>query len=234
MAEQPNPQSGHSAKRSGNPEAKGFEKIIARWTTILGVSTIALVIATSVSAYFLWSTDQTIGKQVEAVKIQLRAYVGTNQVGYVVINRKSDVVPPKKTPAPPPVFFGANLAVTWKNFGSTPAKNAEHWVSAKWYAAGTEPDFSKPDVKLSDRIVFNIGPGGEIAGGAVFVPAVDIQKAISGDGRIFFWGHIKYYDSFPDTPVRNFHFCMVGQTLATEAGSPASFNIYKPDCNYSD
>ena len=104
----------------------------------------------------------------------------------------------------------------------------------KWFAAGTEPDFSKPIERLSDRSIITLGSGNEIPTNAVFVSANDIQKASSGQGKLFVWGHATYRDVFPDTPPRNFHFCLFGTSLPQAAKAAAAFDVHKPECNYSD
>jgi hypothetical protein len=228
MSKQPTQKSGNPADGGGNPEPKGYEKTIARWTVVLGASTIALVIATGLSGYFLYTTDETIKKQVEAAGIQLRAYVNYQQVVYIPHFSKD----PDQKDAPEP---GAHFGVTWKNYGSTPAREASYWISVKWYANGTEPDFSKPTEILTDHPNTTIPPGGERATVAVFVPIADINKTTAvSSGKIFLWGHISYKDYIPGSPIRNSHFCLVAVTLPAVATQPAAFNVYKPDCNYTD
>jgi hypothetical protein len=221
-----NPQSEAFSTQSGQAQSKAYEKIIARWTIVLGVSTAVLSFAILIGAYFLFETNQTIRKQVAAAQAQLRAYVGFNQILYVPNIRKE--------PDKPAIFIGGNVAVTWKNFGGTPAREFEYWVSAKWYPNGTEPDFSKPDVPLPGRSIMTLGANNEIPSAAIFIPVNDIQKAASGNGKVFLWGHALYRDLFPDTPARNFHFCLTGDQFPLVENAPASFGIYKPECNYSD
>jgi hypothetical protein len=211
---------------SGQAQSKGYEKIIARWAIVLGAATVLLAIVIAIGTYFLFEADQTIRKQLVTAQMQLRAYVGFNQIIYVPNIQKE--------PDKPDVFLGGNVAITWKNFGGTPAREFEYWVSARWYPNGTEPDFSKPDVKLPERSIATLGTNNEISSPAVFIPVSDIQKATSGNGKIFLWGLAKYRDLFPDTPARNFHFCLIGDQFPSMANAPASFGIYKPECNYSD
>lgn len=207
-------------------KTKSYEKTLTRWTIVLGLSTLMLSIATIISAYFLFATDQTIKKQVGAALAQLRAYVGTQQIIY----------DPRLTAEPgrPNIFLGSAMGVTWKNFGGTPAKEFEYWISAKWYPAGIEPDFSKPSERIPEHIFMTLGSGSESSSPGLFVPAADVEKAMSGNGRIFFWGEAIYRDVFPDTPQRHFHFCLVTTNMPKAVNEPAAFNVYKPECNYSD
>jgi hypothetical protein len=220
------PQSEYANAGGDTADAKSFEKTMTRWTIVLGISTVVLSIATIISAYFLFATDQTIKKQIGTALVQLRAYAGFQQIIYV----------PKLTAEPgrPEIFLGSAMGVTWKNFGITPAKEFEYWISAKWYPAGVEPDFSKPSERISEHNVITLGSGTEISSAALFVPAADVEKAMSGQGRVFFWGEAIYRDVFPDTPQRHFHFCHVVSTLPKAVNEPAAFNVYKSECNYSD
>jgi hypothetical protein len=201
------------------PQPKSYEKVIANWTRVLAFSTIALFIATAISAYFLHETDQTIKKQVGATRIQLRAYVGLGP--FFLIKTVSKEGKPD----------GLNVGHTWKNFGSTPATDLKVWLSARWHRNGSEPDFSRPESNPSDQFAGIIGPGAELGSGPVGVPLSDLEKAVAGDGRIFIWGHAEYRDSFPETPVRHFHFCM---KIAAQTIDILSPQVYKTECNYSD
>ena len=220
------PQAEVSSFQSKQPQSKRYEEIIARWTIVLGAATIILAIAIIVSGYFLFETYQTIRRQTAAAQIQSRAYVGFNQIIYVPSIQKE--------PGRPDVFTGGNVAVTWKNFGVTPAKEFEYWISAKWYPNGMEPDFSKPDAKLPGRSITTLGTNNEIPTAPVFIPVADIQKAASGNGKVFLWGRATYRDLFPDSPARNFYFCLTGDQFPLVENTPASFGIYKPECSYSD
>jgi hypothetical protein len=215
------PESKRADAESGKPAGAGYDHIIARWTVVLGVSTIVLSIATIVSAYFLFETDQTIKKQVEATRVQLRAYVGVPRVNGITINKKEE--------GKPDTLIGTDVAVTWKNFGSTPAEGVETWISSKWLSNGLEPDFAVPAAIISDKSGVSLGPGVE-GSMDLLIPLEDLQKASAGNGRVFMWGHAQYRDSFPDTPIRHSHFCLLIQGKPPEA---LAFRAYKPECNYS-
>jgi hypothetical protein len=220
MSEEANLQPSNSNTERTNPEPKNYDKTIAHWTRILGISTIGLWLATLMSAWFLYHTDETIKNQ---ARIQLRAYVGLLNAGSLPVTRKQENKPDE--------ILAANIGVVWKNFGTTPANEVENWISARWYPPGAEPDFTIPAQRLSDKFGINLGPGGEVGSGAIFVSIDDFQKATSGNGRIFFWGHISYKDVFVDTPVRNSHFCAVVVGKPPEA---VGFNSYRGECNYSN
>jgi hypothetical protein len=220
MPEEPNLQSQTPNAKSNNPEPKGYDKTIAHWTRILGISTIVLSIATVISAYFLHQTDETIKNQ---ARVQLRAYVGMQ--GFYEWN----IV--KKEEGKPDVIHGGNVAISWKNFGSTPASQMDNWISARWYNTGLEPDFSVPIERISDKRSAGLGPGGDVLSGVAFVPISDFEKSFVGNGRIFMWGHITYKDVFVDTPIRNFHFCGI---VVGKPPEGVAYQAYKAECNYSN
>jgi hypothetical protein len=222
----PKPESGRPDSKGDKPEARGYE-----WTIVLGASTIVLAAATGISAYFLHSTDDTISKQLESNRIQLRAYVGLDQLQTV------GTEPPDPNQTDPNVKIkGASISIAFKNFGPTPALSANPWISIKWYASETEPDFSKPEGNLSDKSSAVIAPGQSVTVGNIFVSQSDLQKTAISNGNIFLWGDVAYSDAFPDTPVHTFHFCdiVVGSgQITVNIVVPLVFKAYKPECNYS-
>lgn len=221
MAKQSKPQSEQSSEESGRLPAKSYEHVIARWTKVLGASTIVLAVATMISAYFLFETDRTIERQVDAARIQLRAYVGIRTVLILTLFDKDHR----------DITTGANISVAWKNFGSTPAKDFRQWISMRWVGSNFEPDFTRATERFANEAFSGLGPGDERSAGPLGVKADEIKKAGSGDGRIFLWGRAEYRDFFPGTPVRVFHFCAVA---AIEGDVIVGFHVYKTECNYSD
>lgn len=223
------PKSSPTNDGRGDPNPKSYEKTIATWTKVLGASTVVLAIATGISAYFLHSTDDTIAKQLESNRIQLRAYVGFDQFQSVGV----EVADPTDTTQTAKIK-GTNIIVSFRNFGPTPALNASPWVSIKWYAAGIEPDFSKSEGNLAEKSEGSIAPGQIATVGSVFVSQTDLQKTLVSNGNVFIWGQIDYRDSFPNTEPHTFHFCYVvagsGQNTVN-APVPLVFRAYKPECN---
>jgi hypothetical protein len=226
-------QSGHSGPPSDNENAAGGaaktrsqQETLTSWTIVLSVCTLVLSVATIVAAFWLFATNETIKKQVGVSSAQLRAYVGTQQIIYA----------PRMTaePGQPAIFQGAAIGVVWRNYGATPARDLEYWISAKWYPAESEPDFSKPSEKIPEHTFMTLGPGAENPSPALFVPAADVERAMAGNGRVFFWGEASYRDVLPDTPQRHFHFCLVVTKMPKAGNEPAAVNVYKPACNFSD
>ena len=220
------PQSNNERTEAGAAKTGSDQKTLTRWTIVLSVCTIVLSITTIVAAFWLFATNETIKKQVGVNLAQLRAYVGTQQIIYA----------PRLTAEPgrPQIFQGSAIGVVWRNFGATPARELEYWVSAKWYPAGSEPDFSKPSEKIPEHVFMTLGPGAENPSPALFVPAADVERAMAGNGKVFFWGEAIYRDVLPDMPQRHFHFCLVVTKMPKALNEPAAVDAFKPECNSSD
>jgi hypothetical protein len=166
-------------------------------------------------------------QQIEATIIQLRPYIGETEVQYTAI-----AAPQEK--GKPPVFIGAVINTSWKNFGSTPAKGLEAWSSAKAFPNGSEPDFLKPFNRV-DISTADIGPGIIFSNAGMTVPKADVDATNAGHERFFVWGQAIYRDPFPNSPLHSSRFCFISSNpLPTEAGAPISFRVYKPECNQSN
>lgn len=50
------------AARNDSQQPKDYERVVAKWTRVLGLFTVLLFAATALSAYFLWTTDETLRK----------------------------------------------------------------------------------------------------------------------------------------------------------------------------
>jgi len=220
------PQSGAGGAATGAAISSAEQKSLTHWVIVLSLCTLVLSTATIVGAYFLFMTNQSMQTQFGVNSAQLRAYVGTQQVIYV----------PRLTAAQgqPENFEGAAIGVVWKNFGATPARELEYWLSAKWYPAGAEPDFLSPSDKITEHSFMTLAPGTEIPSPPIVVPAADIARATAGNGTVFLWGEASYRDVLPDTPQRHFHFCMVVSRMPKAINEPAVVNVYKADCNSSN
>ncbi len=220
------PQSDNENAGSGAVKTKIGQKTLTRWTIVLSLCTLVLSIATIVAAYWLFTTNETIKKQAGVNLVQLRAYVATQQIIYA----------PRliAEPGRPEIFEGSAIGVVWRNFGTTPARELEYWISAKWYPAGSEPDFANPSEKIPEHTFMTLGPGTESPSPALFVPAADVERAMAGNGKVFFWGEAIYRDVLPDTPQRHFRFCLVVTKMPKALNDPAAIDVYKPECNSSD
>lgn len=201
--------------------------VTAAATVVIAWLTISITHDSAQQAATANSQLGVMQKQIEATIIQLRPYVGGNGTQYIAAV--------KQEKGKPDTFLGAIINTAWKNFGATPGKGLEAWVSAKGYQGDVEPDFSKPFNEVKDLSATDIGPGGIFASGSVSVSAQDIQNANSGHGRVFIWGEATYRDSFPNSPIHTSRFCLVNVgPLPTANGIPFSFRVYKPECNHSD
>jgi hypothetical protein len=64
-----------ASQAANNPKNREYEKTIALWTTILGASTVALVFATAINAFFLWVTDHTLKDTLRANRLSQRPWL---------------------------------------------------------------------------------------------------------------------------------------------------------------
>ncbi len=207
-----------SENEAKEPKPESYDRVIANWTRILGASTIALFIATGVSAYFLYKTDHTIETQVETTRLQMRAYVGMAR-----ITPKPFFEKPKDQ-----TVSSVDVKYDWRNFGFTPAFDFEYFVAWGWYENNSEPDFSKPTENDTRTSLDLLGAQLETST-TLNVGRSDLMKSAAGNGRIFLWGVAKYRD-FMSTP-RTFAFCKIAK-LQTTRDDGFSIYDYKKECNH--
>lgn len=215
MSEGPTEQS----KSQAHPKTKNYEAVIANWTRVLAASTLALFIATGVSAYFLYRTDQTIATQVEMAKLQMRAYV-------VIYKTTATVNFDKPTDSS---VSSVDVHVTWKNIGYTPAFDFDWFISIGWYANGSEPDFSKQILNQPVGPTDSFAPQGDFTK-TITINRPDILKASVGNGKIFVWGATNYRDFAPDSIKHSTAFCYTAE-MPTKRGEEAKIIRYKSECN---
>lgn len=199
-----------SQPEAGQPETQAdenqpespYERRIANWTAVVGAFTIVLAIATAASGYVLWQTDHTLK---DTMVFGQRAYVGINIAANLTLDSEK-------------------AALTFENFGQTPAKNVKafsYWEFAKpGENLPNEFDFpERPDCESSEgfkpgeSIIF---PHNPVPAYSKFCPE-EKQKLLlvqSGQLRAFYYGHITYRDVF--NKWRRTNFCVVYYP----AGSP--------------
>lgn len=219
MSEQ-SPQTDHSRQEPNEPKPRGYEKTIARWTVILGISTVLLFIATGISAYFLYVTDHTLkdtlaatGRAAKATedsvktaadtaKRQLRAYLTVSNIKIECSNcKKKDGWETPKNVRPEP-----RILLTVKNSGATPAYNVQTCSGAE----RTEPDtFLPADFPFSCEKTCNTCPVNNIAPGAeatiiLHLDLGDMMMASAGFKRLFYFGTISFTDTFGSSRKRPF------------------------------
>ena len=236
MPKIPSPQNPRNITQSG--DQKHSDRVIAWWTRVLAASTVLLFIATAVSGYFLWSTDNTISQQLQTSKIQLRAYIAIDQIQSFGITKSDDnghTESGEKKPDAPEK--GSTISVSFKNFGSTPAVGVTPWISSKWYASESEPDFLRPVDNPTSYSSSNLSPGQSFQMGSVYVGQDEFKKSLLKNGNVFLWGSVSYRDTFSGNQIHTYKFCIIvhgsGQIFVW-LPQPLVFQVYKPECNYSD
>lgn len=131
-----------SAKASHGPQdANKYERIISVWTIVVGIFTGLLFVATGVSAYFLYSTDQAIHK---TLLIGQRAFVHLERIDFAVTDNWVTYVEtaPNITLWNAPKNMGkmirSNFSLT--NSGNTPAKSLLIMLHCELVGAGKKVD----------------------------------------------------------------------------------------------
>lgn len=123
--------------------------------------------------------------------------------------------------------YSWRLRPRWRNTGGTSSKNLT-----------THVECEIRDTMLPEGYAFNysrddVGKGlipakAEIMGGlapqAAPITAQDIADSQIGKRFIYLWGVARYFDVFPDTPERVFHFCW----LVVAVGNPLTFQPNVP------
>ncbi len=218
----PEPEQSH--KESKNPEPKGYERTIARWTVILGTSTILLFIATGISAYFLYVTDQTLRDTLatnaraakateESVKLsadtakrQLCAYLTVEAAKINCANcPKGDWKAPKGE-RPETEFL-----LTIKNVGLTPAYEVRSCSGRRLVEPNT---FLPDDFKFACKQACDKCPPTNIAPGANAIMTMpldlaDIMMSGAGFKKLYYYGSISFADTFK--AKRELPFCWTYQ-----------------------
>jgi hypothetical protein len=211
------------AEKNVIPTPRGYEKVIANWTRVVGIATLASFLASAVSAYVLYKTDLTLGAQSENARAQIRAYVGAS--GSKVsgsVAKKGDTD-----------FTNVQLTLAFKNFGATPAKFLDVWYWSGWFQNSAEPDFTKPPTPLVPVPLETLSAGAETFSDPMSISLADIAKMRDNNGRIFVWGQIKYHDVFPNSPPRTMRYCYIA-TMPLKVNDPTALKRYNDTCNISD
>ena len=199
------------------PEMVKWTKSLGIATIVLSIATIMLMFATGISTYFLYTTNESIEKQVELSRGQLRPYVGLARAHLTKTIESTDR---------PESITDLKLTLPFKNFGTTPAKEFRMWVGMDRRDDGNDPDFTKIPIELSSHESVNtLFPGQEIT--VDFVVGYDrMRKLKSGEGVYFVWGRVDYREFLGPGVARYTRFCAVLRLSA--------LNPYKGHCNIAE
>jgi hypothetical protein len=203
----------------------------ATWTRVLATSTVVLSIATIVSAYFLWRTDETLKQTL--VEIRNSIAVNREQLRAVVSFTGGTVLITKDKEGKPTYYIFSAL---FQNHGGTRTEHFKAWDSIHFFE-NTVPnnlDLAKPWQQLdtSDTI---IGPNSPYQLQGVTIDNDTVQKVLRKEGVILLWGKAEWSDIFEPAIVHPIGFCMlVIPNQATTTGEILpQFVPYRNDCNYN-
>ncbi len=139
-----------------------------------------------------------------------------------------------KDPNKPRAPVGYKFGIRIDNVGSTPARKVRNYVAHKFL----------PDL-MPDAFVFSDAPELVKAGGVVmpkqwylsaFIPADDyitaqqMNRIKAEETRLYVFGWVKYFDSFPGTPERVTQFCY----FVRVTGSPEQPVVFTPHTQHND
>jgi hypothetical protein len=202
----PNASSDYSlaGKEKEPPQRTTTDLIIARWTRVLGVSTILLFLATLGTGYVLHNTDVSIGKQLGVMQGQLDEMKSPSAERPFLFVLHDD----SQSPAPQgeALFPGKIFGATFKNYGKTPAIYRGFQPRCGYFATNP-PNFQFTDDKWAASVLIGVGePIGPLD--CPFVATADqIGLAQAGKGYLFLASRI-LYDDLGGKPHETI-FCMI-------------------------
>jgi hypothetical protein len=125
----------------------------------------------------------------------------------------------------------------WRNQGPTNADQFQQWSSFTVDAPDIPEDFdfSKPTKAIIEHHTMTLAGGDHVAGEPVAIVAGNIQIITAGKATLYLWGDASYRDIFfPTTPIHHTHYC--SKVVIPDAKNPgtATFDAYRPDCNFAD
>jgi hypothetical protein len=170
------------------------ERMMARWTRLVGIFTIVLALIAAITAYILYETDQTN-------RASQRASVTSNELNIETIHAKDGSV------------------ITWLvapvvvNGGSTRTENARMGTGLNfWFAKdfpGTQPPMEPiGGIKLDQKEFRNIvlGPKASVSKNIIpfHISASSLPTIRSGEIRMFVVGEVLYNDVFTHSHITRF------------------------------
>jgi hypothetical protein len=170
----------------------------------MAAATVMLFVATGISAYFLWESDESISGQLREMHIQtlttraqVRANITENPWDVTQIRDNAQTVAWQITPQ-------------WKNVGNTDALEVRSdWaitiVPGRYTDPGTVPcaSFTIPKYALPTVVQ----PTRTFAEPAKYVQAAEMLKALSREAAILVVGRVEYRDIFPDDAPHYIDWC---------------------------
>jgi hypothetical protein len=197
---------------TGKPDEHRInETIIARWTRrlgiytgILAVATVLLVVASGISAYFLWESDNAIEGQLREMHLQTittRAQVRANvAIDHVQIDED----------AAKGTAVAWDFTPVWKNNGPTDALNVEQWYGISYIDSPVAPLTRigcAPLPRPANSRPMTIQAGHTFLELAQSVLMDNLYKAAAFQAVLIIQGHMEYSDIFSDDPRIILNWC---------------------------
>ena len=204
-----------------------YERRIANWTIVVGCFTGLLFVATGLSAWFLYQTDDAIHGQLREAReqtitthAQIRANMIQEDIGHELRYENGALVG---------VFFTPH----WKNVGATDARDYVGWY--RLTALSGKTNWTVADCPNPDRPADVPGPivvqaGHPLSQEGQLLPIAVINQVLINRGAIFFAGHSQYRDIFPDDPTFHFDWCQRA-VINNLSANEFSFQILRQQAN---
>jgi hypothetical protein len=187
------------------------ENLIATWTRRLGIFTALLVavtallvIATAISAYFLWESDVAIEGQLHELHEQNITIRAQNRANLALIEIQHD---PESEHGH---LVALEISPQWKNLGATDARDVKMGFNIVQIEVANKPHsaIDCPDAKPPSGPPRIIQSQQSVTQAAKIVSVKDIQRERDGVIKIFINGQIRYRDIFPDDPIWTYEWCV--------------------------
>lgn len=204
--------------------------IIARWTKILGISTIVLAAATVISNVIIGAELFHSQNESEFLHEQQRAYFGMPETAQVIPS-----VDVEKKP-------NAGFFVRWKNIGATRTEWSTGWSSIQYFPNGVPNNFdtSRPNRKTPPPTKTVVGPNLDLLSGLIGITNQEYLDAAANKGDLIIWGALDYADIVHPKNVHD-QFCakLVPSGVTRNDALKMEYTMFqaapfKPECNSTE
>ncbi len=186
---------------------------LANYTFGLFVATGALVLATIGLCVFGWKQSRDMKESITANTIAAAAAKKSADVAESALREterafvfcaKQNMIQPDKPLKDDSKYI---IDVHWVNEGRTWTKGCLQHVCWCSYEMPIDDEFGFPDLCNPDPERTFIGPGGQINGGPLLIPHLDVRAALEGRRHLYIWGWCEYDDVFANTYRHRTEFC---------------------------
>lgn len=191
------------------------ERMMARWTRVVGWLTAALVVVGIVSAYIFHGQLQEMQRQSAITLVQLQpkpvlAFTtgGTCENG-----------------------TGTWITPVWQNHGTTDAVDWLDWDAMKFFADGVPDNFNYAVTNPAGPEM-SLGAGASLLQVSLCLLNVNVQQTENDHGTEVMWGYAEYQDSLPDHVRHQIHWCTQIVPIQHDNQWSISFSAYRDVCNF--